>query len=161
VNGFVEPGDRVNVIVTVEIEFNLIPVESPIFGIPSQQPAQGETGTTTPEEQSEVITYTRYVMQGIPVLAVGRDVRPEEGEGQPVQITPTTVEGQAPAAEQAVQTVFTLEVTPEQAERLVYTFENGSVWLTLVPEDFVEVDTTGITIETLFGGDLVEDIFGS
>jgi hypothetical protein len=35
------------------------------------------------------------------------------------------------------------------------------VWLTLVPEDFVEVDTDGITINNLFEGDLVEDIFGS
>jgi hypothetical protein len=59
-----------------------------------------------------------------------------------------------------VQTIFTLEVTPEQAERLVFTFESGSTYLTLVPVDFVEVETTGITIERLFTGDLVEDIFG-
>ena len=56
-------------------------------------------------------------------------------------------------------TVFTLEVTPDQAERIVYAFENGSVWLTLVPEDFVEVETDGVTINNLFGGDLAEAIF--
>ena len=57
------------------------------------------------------------------------------------------------------RTVFTLEVTPDQAERIVYAFENGSIWLTLVPEDFVEVETDGVTIDNLFGGDLQEAIF--
>ena len=60
-----------------------------------------------------------------------------------------------------VQTDFTLEVTPEQAERIAFSFENGSVWMTLVPADFIEVDTDGVTIETLFTGDLVQDIFGN
>jgi Flp pilus assembly protein CpaB len=76
-------------------------------------------------------------------------------------VVSTTIPGQeGQAAPQVPQTVFTIEVTPEQAERLVFTFENGSTWLTLVPEDFVEVDTKGITIDTLFESDLVEDIFG-
>jgi hypothetical protein len=69
----------------------------------------------------------------------------------------------APVApeEQVFETTFTLEVTPEQAERIAFSFENGSVWMTLVPADFIEVDTEGVTIETLFTGDLVEDIFGN
>jgi Flp pilus assembly protein CpaB len=58
------------------------------------------------------------------------------------------------------ETLFTLEVTPEQAERIAYAFENGSMWLTLVPGDFVEVETVGVTILNLFGGNLAEDIFG-
>jgi hypothetical protein len=29
-----------------------------------------------------------------------------------------------------------------------------------VPEDFVEVETDGVTIDNLFGGDLVDTIFG-
>jgi Flp pilus assembly protein CpaB len=57
-------------------------------------------------------------------------------------------------------TIFTLEVTPEQAERIAYAIENGSIYLTLVPADFVEVETSGVIIDNLFGGDLVEDIFG-
>ena len=59
------------------------------------------------------------------------------------------------------ETVFTVEVTPEQAERIVFSFENGSVWMTLVPADFIEVDTDGVTIESLFTGDIVQDIFGN
>ena len=159
VNGFIQPGDRINAIITVDIEFSLLPENAPGFGIPSEEPAEGEEAT---EEETEVITLTRYVLQGIPVLAVDRDVRPQEGERQEVEVTPAPGAEGAEAAEPTVPaTVFTLEVDPDQAERFVYAFENGSVWLTLVPEDFVEVDTDGITIETLFEGDLVEDIFGS
>jgi Flp pilus assembly protein CpaB len=161
VNGFIQPGDRINAIVTLDIEFTLLPENAPGFGIPSEEPPpEGEA----PEEESEVVTLTRYVLQGIPVLAVDRDVRPQEGERQDVEAAPAPgaegAEG-VPAEPVVPATVFTLEVDPEQAERFVYAFENGSMWLTLVPEDFVEVDTDGITIENLFQGDLVEDIFGS
>lgn len=161
VNGFIRPGDRINAIVTLDIEFTLLPENAPGFGIPSEEaPPEGEAA----EEESEVVTLTRYVLQGIPVLAVDRDVRPQEGDRQEVEVTPAPgaegVEG-APVEPVVPATIFTLEVDPEQAERFVYAFENGSVWLTLVPEDFVEVDTNGITIETLFQGNLVEDIFGS
>jgi Flp pilus assembly protein CpaB len=119
-----------------------------------------------------VVTYTRYVLQGLNVLAAGRDIRVEEDEDQTGQIdagdTPTTptsgdgttgTEGQ-PEEETGNSTVFTLEVTPDQAERIVYAFENGSIGLTLVPEDFVEVETDGVTIDNLFGGDLEDSIFG-
>jgi len=157
VNGFIRPGDLINMIITLEIEFSQIPVESPIFGIPSDTTAPD--GTTTEEEGTATVTYTRYVMQGLPVLAVARDVRAEEGEE--TTITTAAPAGEGEAAPEVPATVFTLEVTPEQAERIVFAFENGSIWLTLVPEDFVEVETDGVTIENLFGGDLVDDIFGN
>lgn len=155
VNGFIQPGDRINAILTVDIEFELLPANAPGFGIPQEEPAEGEAA----EDESTTVTLTRYVLQGIPVLAVDRDVRPQDGERQNVAAAPA-VEGETAEAA-APSTVFTLEVDPQQAERFVYAFENGSVWLTLVPEDFVEVDTNGITIDTLFEGDLVTDIFGN
>ena len=162
VNGFVRPGDMINLIITLDIEFTQIPVDSPIFGIPTETTAADGTGG---EEASETVTYTRFVLQGLPVLAVAQDVRPEEGESAPV-VTPTVdAEGNPvpadQAAEQIPQTVFTLEVTPEQAERIAFSFENGSIWMTLVPSDFVEVETQGVTIESLFAGDIVSDIFGN
>ncbi|MFP3913576.1 MAG: Flp pilus assembly protein CpaB [Actinomycetota bacterium] len=158
VNGFIRPGDRINAILTIDIEFDLLPDAAPGFGIPEDD-EEGEEGEQ--EEQSETVSLSRYVLQGIPVLAVDRDVRPQEGEPQEVTVTEEGAEGEGAAAEGEVpSTVFTLEVDPEQAERMVYAFEHGSVWLTLVPEDFVEVDTNGITINNLFEGDLVEDIFG-
>ncbi|MGQ0849521.1 MAG: Flp pilus assembly protein CpaB [Actinomycetota bacterium] len=163
VNGFVRPGDLINLIITVEIEFNQIPVDSPIFGIPTETTAADGTAG---QEQTETVTYTRYVLQGLPVLAVAQQVRSEEGEPTPVVTQQFDEQGNPIPADQAAQqqvpqTVFTLEVTPEQAERIVFSFETASVWLTLVPSDFVEVETQGVTIENLFAGDLVQDIFGN
>ena len=45
VNGFVRPGDMINLIITLDIEFNQIPVDSPIFGIPTETTAaEGAAG---------------------------------------------------------------------------------------------------------------------
>jgi Flp pilus assembly protein CpaB len=163
INGFVEAGDRINMIITLDIEVEQIPIE----GAPTLPPAEGETPADE-EEDSVVVTYTRYVLQGLNVLAAGRDIRVEDDGDQTGEIdagdTPTTgdettaTEGE-PEEDTGNSTVFTLEVTPDQAERIVYAFENGSIWLTLVPEDFVEVETDGVTIGNLFGGDLTEDLF--
>ena len=165
VNGFVEAGDRVNMIITLDIEFDLLPLE----GAPTLPPAEGEEAETE-EEEVVVVTYTRYVLQGLNVLAAGRDIRVEEDGDQTGEIdagdtttegvegTDGTATGAEAEEETGNSTVFTLEVTPDQAERIVYAFENGSIWLTLVPEDFVEVETDGVTINNLFGGDLEEAI---
>lgn len=163
VNGFVRPGDRVNIIITIDIEFRLTALaqDSPDFGIPVED--TGAAGDT-PEDQVSV-TYTRYVLQGLPVMAVGQAIRPEPDSDLTGEIsatpetgedTGTVQEGEGPA----LSTVFTLEVTPEEAEKLVFAQGSGSLYYTLVPPDFVEVDTRGVTIEQLFEGDLVEDIFG-
>jgi pilus assembly protein CpaB len=162
VNGFVNPGDRVNMIITLDIAEDLLPEELQGIATPAAPPAEGEAPT---EEAVAVVTFTRYVLQGIPVLATGRDIRADADAPPQVEAEPEApVEGEADTtgAEEDTgnETIFTLEVTPEQAERIAYAFENGSMWLTLVPEDFVEVETPGVTILTLFGGDLAEDIFG-
>ena len=162
VNGFVEAGDRVNMIITLDIEFDLIPIDG-LPTLPDPDPADPDAAPED-EEETVTITYTRYVLQGLNVLAVGRDVRPDEDEDQTGQVdaTPpatgedgTEVEGE----DLGNSTTFTLEVTPDQAERIVYAFQNGAIWLTLVPEDFVEVETDGVTIDNLFGGDLIDAIF--
>ena len=150
-------------IVTLDIALDVIPVE----GFPTL-PDDAPTGTTVPGQEEEiVIPYTRYVLQGLPVLAVGRDIRVEDDGDQTGEIPaeqptvdPTTGEA-VTAEEEAISTTFTLEVTPDQAERIAFAFNNGSIWLTLVPEDFVEVETDGVTIDNLFGGDLVEAIFST
>ena len=162
VNGFVNPGDRVNLIITLDIAEDLLPEELQGIATPAAPPAEGETAT---EEAVAVVTFTRYVLQGIPVLATGRDVRADEDAPETVEVEPEApVEGETDTTgteeDTGNETIFTLEVTPEQAERIAYAFENGSMWLTLVPEDFVEVETPGVTILNLFGGNLAEDIFG-
>ena len=167
VNGYVEAGDRINMIITLDLELDLLPIEGAIT-LPADQGTETTTDTTAQDQNKVTVTYTRYVLQGLNVLAVGRDVRPEENADQTGQVTASDSTGTDANAQgtdgQAQEdtgnsTVFTLEVTPDQAERIVYAFENGSVWLTLVPEDFVEVETDGVTINNLFGGDLAEAIF--
>ena len=170
VNGFVEPGDRINMIITLDIAFDLLPEDFSGITVedPAADPGTGDGGTTEPgeEEAVVVVTYTRYVLQGIPVMATGRDIRPDEDAPPTVEVPSDTpedgTEGETAEEEDTGNaTIFTLEVTPEQAERIAYSFENGSIWLTLVPEDFVEVETNGVIIDNLFGGDLVDDIFGN
>ncbi len=158
VNGFVRPGDRINAIITIDIDFQLTALaeSAPDFGIPVEVTDE-ETG-----EGVATVTYTRYVLQGLRVIAVGTDVRPDP-DAPPVvdasgdQTSAQVQEGDTPGA---LTTVFTLEVTPDIAERLVFAQQAGALYYTLVPPDFVEADTLGVTIENLFEGDLLQDIFG-
>ncbi len=160
VNGFVEAGDHINMIITLDIEFDLLNLDSPL-ALPDEQ-IDPETGQPiTADGEPFTVTISRYVMQDIPVMAVGQEIRPDEEAPETVEVTPTTVAGEEAAQSGGNETTFTLEVTPEQAERIVFAFQNGAIWLTLVPEDFVEVETNGVTIDNLFGGDLVEAIFGN
>ncbi|MDX1469254.1 MAG: Flp pilus assembly protein CpaB [Acidimicrobiia bacterium] len=154
VNGFVEPGDRINMIITLELDFDLIPVD--FEGVTLADPDAPDT-TEPGAQENVVVTYTRYVMQGIPVIATGREVRPDEDADAPVDVPDPDA---PPAEETANETIFTLEVTPDQAERIVFAMQAGSIWLTLVPLDFVEVETDGVLLDNLFGGDLIEEIFG-
>lgn len=148
VNGFVEAGDRVNVVLTIDVEL--------VFGEAGVTTSDGGTDfaeeggdTGQAEERRETKTLTRTVLQGVEVLAVGRDIRPDAET--PVTVAAVQPAGGETAPEEVVQLgLLTLEVSPEQAERLAYSFENGSVWLTLVPEDFVEVRTEGVTIDNLY-----------
>ncbi|HEY5650989.1 MAG TPA: RcpC/CpaB family pilus assembly protein [Acidimicrobiia bacterium] len=163
VNGFVEAGDLINAIISLDIEFNLTALgQESDFGIPVEDTGDG---TTADEDQLETVSYTRYVMQGLRVLAVGTDVRPDpdaettvdaDGAATNAQVQ----EGEAGAAVNS--TVFTLEVDHETAERLVFAQNAGQLYYTLNPKDaYEEVLTRGVTIENLFEGDLVEDIFGN
>ena len=142
VNGFIEAGDRINIIVTLTAPIEQIAEDV----IASETLTAEELRALEAELEQGIIS--RFVLQGLPVLAVGSEIRVDEDADQTVTVTTVPVEGQEV---QQVQTgVLTLEVTPEEAERIVYTFSSGTVWLTLVPEDFVPVPTDGITRENLF-----------
>lgn len=165
VNGFVEAGDLINAIITLEIEFNLTALgQESDFGIPVE-----DTGDETTAEEDEIatVTYTRYVLQGLRVIAVGSDVRPDPDAELTVDADQAATGAQVQTAEdeaaaQVNSTVFTIEVDPELAERLVFAQQAGTLYYTLAPsEGFEEVTTQGVTIENLFEGDLVEDIFGN
>jgi Flp pilus assembly protein CpaB len=143
VNGFIEAGDRINIIVTLTA-----PIEQIADDVIASE-------TLTPEElqalqaELEQGIISRFVLQGLPVLAVGSEIRADEDADQTVTVTTVPVDGEA-APEQIQTGILTLEVTPEEAERIAYTFATGTVWLTLVPEDFVPVPTDGIDRDNLF-----------
>lgn len=163
VNGFAQPGDLVNVIVTVDLEVGLTAgAQAPDFGVP------GATGTNEEGESealSVIVPYTRYVLQNLKVLAVGQEIAPAPddtqevvAEGSTTEETGGEVQGDAAPPAQT-SAVYTVEVDPSQAEKLVYAIQNGTLYLTLVPDDNQPVSTQGVTIETLFEGDLLGDIF--
>lgn len=139
VNGFINPGDRINVIVTIAL-----PDESQEGEISSAITTTLVPGEEVP--QVPEITITRFVLQGLRVIAIGQEIRPEADEPQPVDVTTPGTEEQP----EERRDIVTLEVTSEEAEKLVFSFEQGSVWLTLVPEDFSPIPTEGITRDTLF-----------
>ncbi len=143
VNGFVEAGDRINIIVTLTA-----PIEELAEEVIASETLTEEELQALEEELEEGII-SRFVLQGLPVLAVGNEIRADEDADQTVTVTTLAVEGEE-AAQQVQTGVLTLEVTPEEAERIVFTFSTGTVWLTLVPEDFVPVPTDGITRKNLF-----------
>lgn len=149
VNGFIEAGDRINIIVTLTA-----PLEQIADDVIASE-------TLTPEElqalqaELEQGIISRFVLQGLPVLAVGSEIRADEDADQTVTVTTVPVDGEA-VPEQIQTGILTLEVTPEEAERIAYTFATGTVWLTLVPEDFVPVPTDGIDRDNLF--DVAEEL---
>jgi pilus assembly protein CpaB len=83
---------------------------------------------------------TQYLLQNIDVLAVGSRV-----------VSQTA----APAGQQQQQQqaccLFTLALTPVEAEQLVVATLNGQVYFTLVPEKAPVVRTPGRTVANLFG----------
>src|SRR5690606_31722463 len=99
-----------------------------------------------------------FVLQNLKVLATGTEVvglaeGPQnvtvEGEVGAETVTGQqegTVQESDPAEAQS-STIYTLEVDPNQAERLVYAVEQGSIYLTLAPDDNQEVATRGVKID--------------
>ncbi len=157
VSGFVQPGDRINVLASDEIDIGPIvdalrvPAGRAIF-FPGLQAQLG----LTDEEMVELadalpvrIEYTQFVLQDLLVLAVGSDTSP---------VVPDAETETGPVVGEAI----TVALTAEQAERLAFSFEYMSPWLTLVPPDFVAEDTPGAVVDDLVDlpGQIVEQLRG-
>lgn len=89
--------------------------------------------TVTPPSGSQNTRLSKIVLQNIKVLATGQVL--EQKEGKPV--TSPTV---------------TLDVTPEQAEKLIIASENRVQLILKHLGDTEEVKTTGATVASLIGG---------
>lgn len=149
VGGFIRPNDRINMIVTIQaprVQFDTL--------------GGGEVTEESIRELLDLLATasneesSRFLLQGLPVLAVGSQARTgEPAFDNSVGRVQSVVNEDGTVTETGEGTQFgilTLEVTADEAERLVFAFENGSVWLTLVPEDFITVPTQGISREDLF-----------
>lgn len=129
VAGFVQPGDGISVIAHIDVPDAVEPVIGPDGTL--VEPAEPVDGA---EE-----TRSQFIVQGVEVLAVGRRVlvTNEQGEEQD-------------AVTQTESVLATVAVTDQQAEQLVFAINEGSLYFTLLPEDYEPGDTPGRTFDNLF-----------
>ncbi len=144
VGGFPRPGDRINVLVNIGsagIEFDAIDVDA----------TREEVLALV--EASEQSLETRFVLQGLEVLAVGEQIVTGDDDADHVILTGNESgldQNGQPLSSVTQFGLVTVAVTADEAERLVYATLNGDTYFTLVPDDFTPVATTGITRENLF-----------
>ena len=138
-------GDKVNVIAT------FIPEETE-----AEEGEEAATETvldttidaeTTGEEIVIDKEITRTLLWNVEILHIGiRTLTYEEEFEAAEDVDPAAKEEEV----SGIRTV-TLALTPEQAEKMVFTEEMGSVWLALLPVDGIEKeDTLGQTFENIF-----------
>jgi pilus assembly protein CpaB len=104
------------------------------------------TVTDVDEEDGSEEARTQYLLQNAQVLAVGRRVPAQQTEDGA---------GEDQIQQQGERYVFTLGMDPVSIEQLIFAYQQGQVWFTLLPdsddgEDLPEVDTPGRTLTDLF-----------
>lgn len=164
VGGFIRPGDRINLIASANINLNssFELLKNPelrelLIGAGFGQPVPGTGSTTSPETDPVTgdpvedpittfvetlpnsIQFTQTVLQNLEVLAMGADTR-----DAPLGT------GLEPQGAQIV----TLEVTPEQAEKIQFSKQFTSIALMLLPDPeqfpYTEFEARGVTVDDLF-----------
>ncbi len=167
VSNFVKPGDKVNVIATLEpsaeelVIFNKEIIAQIVFELEKERlAAEGTEQTqTTPtnfgfprsfdldEEDYIVYPQTKVLLWNVEVLYVGfqfadsgQTASAEEGGGGGL-----IKQSEAADIKEIVKTV-TLALTPEESEKLIFAQELGKAWLALAPAGGIEEqDTPGRT----------------
>jgi Flp pilus assembly protein CpaB len=165
VGQFVAPADRVNVLATLTFSVEsirellsnpetrdlllqgaVIPEFLTNTEVIETTNEEGEVVTeVSPDALSQIaaslpdtVTFTRTILQNIPVLAVGSaSVTNPQGLVDDVSSDPDTV------------TSVVLEVLPDEAELLEFARQNGVLGLSLLPADgeYTELELTGATME--------------
>lgn len=125
VAGFVTSGDRVGVLANLEVP-------------DADAPADPENPDVAAEDRTT--SRTRFLMQGIQVLAVGQRTAPSpESEG-----------GTQAQTEPLSTVLLTLAVSPADAEKVAFATLTGELYFTLMPEGAETVETPGRTSRTIF-----------
>jgi pilus assembly protein CpaB len=119
VGGFITPGDYVNLIVEVK------PTALGEAAAPADAaPANNANGEATDGESKDS---TVYLLQKVKVLAVGQSVIPQAGEASTAQADATVTQNTG---------LITFAVTPEEALKIARAQTAGSIYLSLVPDDY-------------------------
>jgi Flp pilus assembly protein CpaB len=169
VGGWIQPGDRVNVIATFTLDVTNV---NDLLANPDTRQfvldnvdlsgllGSGQTPTTIVDEETGEVTvvepgedalsqfantlpdnvrFTQTVLQNIDVIAFGNSSRERPGASE-----------EGPSVEAG--TVVVLEVTPAEAEMLEFVRQNAQVSMTLLPQDseYTEFASGGVTVDEIF-----------
>ena len=156
VSNFLKPGDKVNVIATFEPGddlsiFNKEILAQMVIDLEKEKTTtDGTISESTPTdfgfptsfslEESDFIVYplTKIILWNIEVLHIGYQIA--EVSAAVVQDQNTITNSDKKDVEE-VKTI-TVAVTPEESERLIFTYELGKAWLSLVPAGGIEEQET-------------------
>jgi pilus assembly protein CpaB len=135
VAGFVQAQDTVSVLATLD---------APIDDAPAPT-GDEDDDEAAPAADGPLATRTQYLVQNVTVLAVGQRVvsTEEQEDGTAIQ-------------QSNERYLFTLAMTPEDIEQLVFAYQQGTIQFTLLPpladdeEERESVETPGRTIENAF-----------
>jgi Flp pilus assembly protein CpaB len=117
VGGFITPGDYVNLIIEVK----------PVSLGEAAAPADAATATDGAAPEEDSLTSTVYLLQKVKVLAVGTSTIPQAGEASTATADATVAQNSG---------LITFAVTPEEALKIARAMDAGSIYLSLVPDDY-------------------------
>jgi len=150
VSNLLTVGDRVNVIATFQAEQQQQAQQQDNLIDTSNQTAvtSGTQSNAASNGEAAVVTNTtKTVLWNIEILYIGAKVTINDVSANNKGLLSSGSSGKEPVE---IKTV-TLAVTPEQAEKLVFSEELGTVWLALLPVGGVEeTDTPGRTLDNIF-----------
>ncbi|MBU4450328.1 MAG: Flp pilus assembly protein CpaB [Actinomycetia bacterium] len=160
VSNLLTVGDRVNVIATFLVEQqqqvqqqDTSSQTADTSGTQSNAAGNGNGGAASGNDYSSgnpsavVTDTTKTVLWNIEILYIGAKVIIDELSTTNKGLLSSSGSSKEPVE---IKTV-TLAVTPEQAEKLVFSEELGTVWLALLPVGGVEeTDTPGRTLDNIF-----------
>jgi Flp pilus assembly protein CpaB len=118
VGGFITPGDYVNLIVEVQ------PTSLGQTAAPADAAQPADANGANGEDKADESTV--YLLQKVKVLAVGTSVIPQAGED-------TTATNAAVTQNTGL---ITFAVTPEEALKIARAQDAGTIYLSLVPDDY-------------------------
>ena len=151
VSNLLTVGDRVNVIATFQAEQQQQAQQQNTLIDTSNQTADTsgtQSNTVSNGNEGAIVTgTTKTVLWNIEILYIGAKVTVDELSAENKGLLSSGGSSKEPVE---IKTV-TLAVTPEQAEKLVFSEELGTVWLALLPVGGVqETDTPGRTLDNIF-----------